>query len=465
MAVTPAASTGTLVIGGGIAGLSAAQRLTDARAPFLLLESERRLGGKIATERVDGFVIEGGPDCFLAAKPGGLVLARSLGIESRLLGTDPARRRTYVKRGGRLHELPEGITGLIPSRLGPLLTTGMLSWRGRLRAGLELVVPRRSVPGEESIAAFVTRRFGREAYDWLVEPLLSGIYAGDGARLSLTSTFPQLVELERARGSLLRAMLRQRRSARPNGPPAGFVTPSGGLVELVAQLGRRLPSDAVRCGEAVTSIGRHRARYEVRTGDGATIVAERVILATPAHAAARVLAGLDPDLARELAAIPFVSTATVSLAYPLRDVPAPLNGYGYVSPRAEGGPIVACTWTSNKFPQRVPPGYALIRFFLGRAGADAVGDDPAQTLQNLARARLFGITAAPELTRVFRWRRSIPQYVLGHAARLGRISALLERHPGLTLAGASYHGVGIPDCVVSGWAAADSALAARGAAA
>ena len=467
--MSSATTTGTLIVGGGIAGLAAAQRLAAAGAPFLLVESERRLGGKIATERVDGFVIEGGPDCFLAAKPAGLALARALGIESRLRGTDPTRRRTYVKRGGRLHELPEGITGLVPSRLRPLLTTGILSWPGRLRAGLELFVPRRSAAEDETIAGFVARRFGREAYDWLVEPLLSGIYAGDGSLLSLAATFPQLAQLERTRGSVLRAMLRPQRSpSSAANPPAGFVTPAGGLVELVAQIGKRLPPRAVRCGQAVMSIARQQGRFDVQLADGTAVRAERVILATPAHAAAHLLRSPDPELASELAGIPFVSTATVSLAYPLADVPEPLDGYGYVSPRAEGGPIVACTWTSNKFPDRVPPGYALIRFFLGRAGAEAVVDQPEHVLQDLARAelaRLFGVTATPALMRVFRWRQSIPQYVVGHGARLQRIAGFLERSPGLMLAGASYHGVGLPDCIASGWMAADSALGRMGVAA
>lgn len=464
-------STGTLIVGGGITGLVAAQRLAAAGAPFLLLEAERRLGGKISTDRVDGFVIEGGPDCFLAAKPGGMALARTLGLESRLRGTDPTRRRTFVKRDGRLHELPEGITGLVPSRLGPLLSTGILSWPGRLRAGLELFMPRRTSVAEETIAGFVRRRFGREAYDWLVEPLLSGIYAGDGSRLSLPATFPQLIELERTRRTLLGAMLHPRRppdQRRAGAAPTGFVTPAGGLVELVAQLGKRLPPAAVQCGQGVTSVTRQRARYHVELADGSVVRAEQLILAIPAHAAARAVASLDADLARELAEIPFVSTATVSLAYRQSDVPKPLDGYGYVSPRAEGGPIVACTWTSNKFPDRVPPGHVLVRFFLGRAGAEEIVDRPEQTLQDLARAelaRLFGVTAAPLLARVFRWRRSMPQYVVGHGARLERIGARLERHSGLTLAGASYHGVGIPDCIVSGWAAADAALKSVGAAA
>lgn len=460
--------TGTIIVGGGITGLAAAERLAAAGAPFLLVEAGTRLGGKIVTERVDGFVIEGGPDCFLAAKPAGVALARAVGLEGRLRGTDPAHRRTYVKRRGRLHELPEGITGLVPSRLTPLLTTRILSPLGRLRAGLEALVSARRSGDEESIAQFVTRRFGRDAYDWLVEPLLSGIYAGDGAELSLVATFPQLVSLERGHGSILRAMSRRQAGAEPGGGPPGFVTPAGGLAELVEAITRRLPAEAVRCGTAISAAERHDAGHRVHLEDGSTIAAGSVLLATPAFASARLVRGLDADLARELQEIPFVSTATVSLAFPSSAVSYPFDGYGYLSPRAEGGPVVACTWTSNKFPDRVPAGGVLIRFFIGRAGHEDVVDGPDGALVDMARAelaQLFGVTAAPAFTRVFRWRNSMPQYVVGHPARLERIARLLASHPGLLLAGASYRGVGIPDCISSGWAAAETVLGAVGAAA
>lgn len=460
-------ATGTLVVGGGITGLAAAHRLAEAGAPYLLVEANPSLGGKIVTEHVDGFVIEGGPDCFLAAKPAGMALVRALGLESRLRGTDPAHRRTYVRRAGRLYPLPEGITGLVPSRVGPLLRTRVLSLSGRLRAGCEALLPGRGAGEDESIARFVTRRFGTEAYDWLVEPLLSGIYAGDGEALSLAATFPQLTKLEREQGSILRAMLR-RRAVEPGGAPVGFVTPAGGLGEIVEALAARLPASAVRCGAAVTGIARRAATYRVTLADGTTIVAERLLLATPAHVSAGLLVPLDEDLARELDAIPFVSTATVSLAFPASAVPTPLDGYGYVSPRAEGGPIVACTWTSNKFPDRVPAGSVLVRFFIGRSGREAAVSASDETLVGLATAelaQLFGVTTPPTLARVFRWHRSMPQYVLGHTARLERIARLAAAHRGLMLAGASYRGVGIPDCIASGWAAAQAALGTIGAAA
>ncbi len=457
------------VVGGGITGLAAALRLSETlgAGEVRLLESENRAGGKITTDRVDGLVIEGGPDCFLAMKPGGMSLCHDLGLDERVRGTNPAYRRTYIQRRGQLHRLPEGLSGLVPSKIGPLLTTGLLSPLGRIRAGLEMFVPR-AIPDDESIADFVSRRFGREAYDWLVEPLLSGIFAGDGRRLSLAATFPQLVQLEREHGSIVRSMMRSRlikRSKRPAGP--GFVTTAGGLAEIVEAAVRRLPPGTVRTGVRVAAMERAGNGYQLTFQGGGALHADRVILATPAYASAAVLRALHPTLADELDAIPYVTSATVSLAYPASSVPRPLDGYGYVSPRAEGGPVVACTWTSNKFPDRVPEGQVLVRYFLGRAGQEEIVAQDDAALLDVARGelrRLSGITAAPSVARVFRWPRGLPQYHIGHRARLDRIEHALVQLPGVALAGAAYRGVGIPDCITQGRAAADRVLGAAKAA-
>jgi oxygen-dependent protoporphyrinogen oxidase len=460
-----------VVIGGGISGLATAARLAERLDPsgVVLLEGEARLGGKIRTEQVDGFVFEGGPDCFLAAKPAGMELCRQLGIADRLVGTNPALRRSYVKRDGRLHPLPDGITGLVPSRLMPLLTTGILSLRGRMRAGFELLVPPARSAAEESVAGFSRRRFGGEAYDWLIEPLLSGIFAGNGEDLSLEATFPQLRQTELRDGSLLKPLLAARvRPRSPSTMPAGFVTLPGGLGELVDALAARLSGSPVLTGAEVRSlrtavVGRG---YRVELQDGRTIEADAVVLATPAHASAAIVETLDRELAGALREIPFVSTATVSLAFERAAVPASLNGYGYVSPRVEGGPLVACTWTSNKFPGRVPADAVLIRFFVGRAGLDRVVYAEDAVLLDLVREELHrvnGITAAPLISSIVRWPKGMPQYTLGHRERLARIGTLAGAHPGLQLVGASYRGVGIPDCIASGWAAADCVSALAGA--
>jgi oxygen-dependent protoporphyrinogen oxidase len=452
-----------VIVGGGITGLAAALRCADAGVSFLLVEAEERWGGKISTARREGFVVEGGPDCMLAAKPAGLAFCRSLGLEHRLRGTNPAFRRTFVQRRGRLHELPEGLTGLVPSRIAPLLKTRILSPRGRLRAGLEVAIPARKGTTEESIARFVTRRFGREAYDWLVEPLLSGIYAGDGEQLSLAATFPQLAELERSHGSVVRSMLRRRFQRNAGPAPMGFVTPAGGLAELVDAVVQRLPVESMRRGVTVEAVTVHDDGYQIRLAGGECLTSQAVILATPAFASAKLLGVLDPALARELEAVPFVSTATVSLAFRSSAIPTQgrLDGYGYVSPRAEGSPVVACTWTSNKFPERVPADGVLIRFFIGREGQEEVVTRPDDALVGLARTeltRLFGISAEPLFTQVFRWPRGMPQYVIGHTDRVHRITRRAQRHPGLHLAGASYDGVGIPDCIASGQRAAHATI-------
>jgi oxygen-dependent protoporphyrinogen oxidase len=450
------------IIGGGITGLAAALRLHEAGVPFLLLEAESRLGGKILTERVGGFIVEGGPDCFLASKPDGVALARHLDLDSRLCGTDPAHRGTYVRRNGRLHRLPEGLTGLVPTRVGPLLSTGTLTPLGRLRATLEPFIPARAPNDEETIARFARRRFGREAYDWLIEPLLSGIYAGDGEQLSLAATFPLLAELERREGSVLRAMARRRPTR------AGFVTLLRGLAEMVDALARRLPGEQLRLGSAVVALESRGSACRVELAHGPAVAADRVILAVPAPVAARLVDPVDRALGDELRGIPFVSTATVSLGYAPGSLRQPLPGYGFLSPRASGGAIVAGTWTSNKFPGRAPTGATLVRFFIGRAGAESILEQPDDVLVDLARAemsRIAGVSATPALARVFRWPQSMPQYVVGHRARLDRIAELVARHPGLSLAGASYSGVGIPDCIASGWSAAEDAIEQIGAAA
>ena len=464
-----------VVVGGGIAGLAAAHRLTrlSPRVSVTLVEGSERLGGKIVTERVDGFVIEGGPDSFLSAKPRGVGLCRELGLEETLQGTTPRRRRAFVLRGSRLHDLPEGLTGLVPTRLGPMLRSPLVSPLGKARMALDYALPPRRGDDDEALGAFVRRRLGREVYDRLVEPLMAGIYAGDGERLSLAATFPQLRRGEREHGGLIRGVLAAKRAATTAGsaPPGrpGFLTPRGGLGELVDGLVARLRTGGVRIllGAPVASVGLTRPggndRFTVELADGRALAADAVVVAAPAFAAAGMLAALDAPLAAELAAIPHASSAIVSLAFPREDIPHPLDGYGYVIPRVEGRPALACTWTSSKWGHRAPEGQVLMRVFLGRFGREeALGgtDDDLVTLARDELRNVLGIEAAPLLCRVHRWRYGMPQYVLGHPARLAAIERRLKALPGLALAGNAYRGVGIPDCIASGEAAAEVAHAA-----
>ncbi len=474
--------TRLIIIGGGIAGLAAAYfALTRAQNPpdeVIVLEKDDRWGGKITTERADGFVIEGGPDTFIALKPWGMALARELGIADRLHGSNPKQKNTYILRKGRLHPLPGGLTMMIPTDFGGMLRTGLISWPGKLRMGLDFLLPPAKSPGEESLGRFVSRRLGREAYEALIEPLMSGIYAGDGDLLSLQATFPYLRDLEVKHGGLVRGALaakreRMKRNGAAPGSRSMFVTPQTGLAELVeALVGRlrelgaklRLGAEVRRLemrddrrqtiDDEVTPSTVHRpSSYQVILSNGEAISTDHLILATPAYAAARIMRPHDAELAALLDAIPYASTATISLAYPLAAVPRPLDGYGYVIPRREGRRALACTWTSTKFPHRAPEGMALLRVFVGRAGQEAAIDWTEDGLLDIAREELrltLGVTAAPILHRVFIWPRAMPQYNVGHPARVQRIMAGLERWPGLALAGAAYHGIGIPDCIHSG---------------
>jgi oxygen-dependent protoporphyrinogen oxidase len=465
-----------LIIGGGIAGLAAAHSLQkQAREAgqaihATVLEASNQWGGKISTERVGGYVIEGGPDTFLATKPWGVALCRELGLGERLHGTNPQQKSTYVLRRDRLHPLPDGLTMMIPTQVGPMVRTNLLSWPQKARMGLDFVLPPRPRNGDESLGEFVSRRLGRAAYENLIEPLMSGIYAGDGDRLSLGATFPYLRDLELEYGGLAKGALAMRkkmalsRSSAP-GSRSAFLTPTTGLMEIVEALVDRLSAGGadLRLSSPVRRLTRADGLYQAHLADGSTLAAEGVILAAPAYDAGDLIQELDPSLAADLLAIPYTSTATISLAYSQDDLPRPLDGYGYVIPRREGRRALACTWTSTKFPHRAPQGYALVRVFVGRAGHEDQMPWDEPSLLALAQEELaltLGITAEPALSRVFRWERAMPQYNLGHPARLERIEAALKDWPGLALAGNGYRGIGIPDCIRSGELAASRVMEA-----
>ena len=471
-----------VIIGGGIAGLSAAyyaSKQTEDKSLITLLEGADYWGGKLVTERVpygEGqFVIEGGPDTFVVTKPWGVELCKELGIAERLRGTNPETKKTYILKNKKLHELPGALTMMIPTEFGPMISTGLLSWPAKARMGLDFVLPAARANGDETLGAFVTRRLGRAAYENLIEPLMSGIFAGDGDQLSLHSTFPYLRDLELEHGGLVRGALALRRErmrkARLNGgsptPTPGsrsiFLTPLTGLVEIIESLLQYLEHSGVklRLRTTVKEVNRTSDGYAVLLSSGEIIPADGIVLATPSYITADLVKNLAPDLASELRPIENVSTATVTLAFRESDLPRPLDGYGYVIPRREGRKALACTWTSTKFPHRAPEGYALLRVFIGRAGQDdEIAWDDAGLL-GIAREELsltLGINADPLLTRIYRWEKAMPQYNLGHPERLQRIERLITTYPGLALAGNAYQGIGIPDCIHSGEMAAEKIL-------
>jgi protoporphyrinogen/coproporphyrinogen III oxidase len=464
-----------VIVGGGISGLAAAEHLTrqEPRPRVTLLEASARLGGHIRTERRDGFVMEAGPDVLLAAKPAAIELARRVGIGDRLIGTSPRARGSYIWTRHGLVRMPEGMTGLVPSRARPFITTSLLTPADKVRVGIEYFIPPRRDEADESVESFVVRRLGKGMYERFAEPLLSGISAGDGSRLSMATMFPQLRALEREHGGLVRGMLASRRAApqRSNGgtPASAFLSFPGGLAELVDAVTRTIEARSrtggiteLRTSAAVRSIARNIAGdgFALELFTGETIVADAVLIAAPAFAASRLLEGIGPALSQRLAEIEYESTVTVSLAFGSARVPRALDATGYVVPRDLGRPVLACTWASAKFEHRAPQGYSLFRVFLGGAKRripEHASDEDLRELATREMHDVMGIRSTPVLCRVDRFDRAMPQYHVGHLDRVATIQSLAAGIPGLYLAGAAYGGVGIPDCVSSGERAAAAA--------
>jgi oxygen-dependent protoporphyrinogen oxidase len=354
--------------------------------------------------------------------------------------------------------LPEGLSGLIPTNLDALADTPLISAAGQARLAQEFDLPPKPPGEDESVAAFAHRRLGRELFDQLVEPLLAGIYAGDASQLSLAATFPQLRQLELEYGSLLHGLQQQPRPPAEN-PYPPFVTLPDGANELVRTLVAHLEGVQIMTGTAVAAVSPAGPGYQVTLAGGHHLPADALILTIPAFASARLLADLEPVVAENLAAIPYVSTATISLAYTSSDLHRPLDGYGYVIPAVEDSDVLACTWSSSKWPDRAPAGYSLLRVYLGRYGRGDVLAESDNTLVAMAVEELkqtLLLTAAPHFARLYRWPQAMPQYTLGHLERLAQIEAALAERPGLYLAGAAYRGIGIPDCIASGEAAAEA---------
>jgi len=464
-----------VVVGGGVTALAAAHRAVElARERRVdldvrVVEARRRLGGTIATERADGFLVEAGPDSFLSEKPWALALCRRLGVEDRLVRTDDRFRKVFVWFRGRLHPLPDGFQLLAPTRLAPFATSSLFSWRGKARMALDLVLPRGggALGGgdDESLGAFVRRRLGAEALERVAQPLVAGIYTADPEELSVAATMPRFVEVERRHRSVILGLRRGLALAPLSGTSGArwslFVTFADGMQTLVSTLADRLPDSAIVLGQRVAALEREGTRWRVTTADGVRFDADRVILAAEAHVSARLLRYVDPALAMLLGEIEYAGAATVSLGYRRADVPHPLDGFGFVVPRSEGKALLAATFSSVKYPGRAPAGHALIRCFMGGAlDAETLREDD-EGLVARARRELgaaLGVTAEPVLVRASRWPASMPQYRVGHLARVEAIERCAAALPSLHLAGAAYRGVGIADCVRSGEAAAEAAF-------
>ena len=472
------------IIGGGIAGLSTAFFLQEKlqeqalSADILLMESEGRLGGKIISERVGDFMIEGGPDSFLSQKPWGLTLCRKLGLFDRIVQTNPRDKAIYILSQGKLQKFPEGMNLMIPGKVAPFLLTPLVSSFGKARMGLDLLIPRKKeAPAEsemtgcvgpveeESIGAFVRRRLVEEAVETFAGPILATIYAGDVEKLSLQATFPQFSAMEEKFGSLIwggwmrrwDTHLTKRTAKKEQACFSLFISLKDGLSTLINALRDQLSAVELQTGQSVLSVSPKENQYEIVLANQKLLV-DAVVITTDAMIAAQFIKPWDANLSLHLSSIPYVSTATVSLGFRRKDVAHLLNGFGYVIPRAERKIILAVTWSSTKFEGRAHTEDVLIRSFVGGAHQEEAVDLSNTELVDAVLKELrpvLGISGEPTLSRVYKWRKANPQYNVGHLSKIAEIEKELAKRPGLFLAGAAYRGVGIPDCIQQGWETAE----------
>ena len=416
---------------------------------------------------MEGCTIEAGPDSFLSAKPAALELLAGLGLADQAIGSNDQLRVTYVRKGGRLVPLPDGLMMMVPTRILPLLGTPLVGLGTKLRMGLELLRTPRPPAGDRSVAQFIEEHYGREAVDYLAEPLLSGVYGGDPSELSVSSVLPRFVELANRYGSLTRGVLAERaRAARARShqpPPPLFRTLRGGLGQMVDALAAAIRGTAEVRQARAEAVERAGAGFRIRLAGG-WLEADSLVMACEAHSAAALLGGVDPRLAELLGTVPYTSSMTVALGYDARDFARLPRGFGFLVPRKERRRLVACTWVGTKFSYRVPADKVVARCFLGGRGDAAVLDESDEAVVAMVTDELREIaqvTAPARFSRVFRWPRSMAQYTVGHPARLREMEARAASVAGLYLAGNAYQGIGIPDCIRMGRAAAEKILAAR----
>jgi len=463
------------IIGGGIAGLSAAYALEEKRRSgvpldYLLFESAPRLGGVLVTDHVEGCLVEAGPDSFITEKPWAADLCRKIGLGSDLIGSNDADRKTYIvlRKNGRdkLVVMPDGLMFMVPTRILPTVFSPLFSLRTKMRMAAEWFQPPHKASEDETVAQMVERHYGSEMVDLLADPLLSGVYGGEAADLSVRAVLPRFADMEARYGSLGRAMLAARRKMPPKSAarPPLFTSLRNGMQQMVDALIARLDPKSLRTSSNVTSVSLQENGWIVSAGSQSHHF-DRVIIAAPAHCASAILRSANDELARELAAIHYSSSVTVTLGYDesvRRSLPP---GFGFLVPRSSGHRMLAATFVHNKFPHRAPDNRALVRCFLGGARDEAILDSSDDQILAIVRDELVAIIslrAEPLFTRVYKWRAAMAQYSVGHLDRLQRIKSLLDDFPGLALAGNGFTGIGVPDCVRTGAEAAAKVLAGAG---
>ncbi len=461
------------VVGGGISGLAAAHRLLelDASLEVVLFEAQSRVGGAIETFHEGPFLLEGGADNFITDVPWAIDLCRRLGIEDQLLRTNDQFRKAAVVRKGQLYQIPEGFLIMAPSKIWPVLTTPILSPWGKLRLAAEYFIPKRSNPDEdESLASFAVRRFGRETFERLIQPLVSGIYTADAEKLSLKATLRRFLDMEAEHGSLIRAS-RARNAAKPAADRSSsgsrysmFVALKGGMSTLNTALADRLPPGSIRLNtpvERITKLADDRWSLSVVGDHPREQTVDAVVIATPAFVAAEQLTETSSELSSLLARIPYAGAAVIALGVRRDQIEHPLDGFGFVVPLAEKRRILSASFSSIKYDGRAPEDHVVVRAFIGGACQPEYLDRSDEELVTIAREELgalIGLHGEPVVSRVHRYHRAMPQYHLGHLAIVDAIDAQVEQLPGLALAGNAYRGVGIPHCVHSGELAAEHIL-------
>lgn len=478
-----------IIIGGGVAGLGAAYKVSRAAAEghdveYVLVEKDPRLGGKIASETVPDewggangaqFMIDGGPDCFLTSKPAVHRVAKLAGFFDDELPSDESRKKTLILSRGKLYEMPDGVMMFAPTKFVPFATTGLFSWPGKIRMGMDLFVPKKRVPegelNDETLEDFIVRRMGRECLDRLAEPLVGGVHASDPRQMSLAATFPNLLEMEQKHGSMLKGFLAMRKMVedmkkkyppKPGDKPKTFFTSfTGGMQELTDGMADAAGRAGMRTGSAVSEIVRSDAGWSVRLEDGTSVDGDALIVATESWAAEPLMRSVDTRIADALADIPASSSATVSMGFRAEEIGIDMNAFGVLCPQVENRSLMAATYSSTKWPGRAPEGKVLMRGFVGGPRNQAIMDKSDQELFEIVlreMREILGVKGEPLFYRVYRWTLGMPQYTMGHLARVESIESRSAEVPGLALAGGSFRGVGIPNCIESGERAVSKVL-------
>ena len=458
------------IIGSGVSACACGVALREKGIDFTIFEKEALPGGKLLTEHLDGFLVEGGPDSFLPEKYWTIDLVKKVGLEDELLCTNDEFKGTYICSGGRLHRLPEGVMLMVPTMIMPLLKSSLISWPGKLRMGLEFFLPPKKDETDESLAQFVTRRLGRECLEKIAEPLVAGIHTSNPDNMSILAIFPRFVDMEKKYGSLIKGMLAALKKVPPADPTKKkmtyFMSLKGGMQQLtdtcIALIGKERIRTATRIDKVVKAGNGYRLLVNGGNGQGELFgeraeLFDEIVLTTPAYVTTELVSDMDTELSQRLSAMDWSSTATISIAFKKHDINVELPGFGFIVPKVENRRINATSWSSIKWSFRAPDDHLLLRSFVGGGHhEELVFEDDAKLvsivldeLRNIA-----GIDAKPVFSKVYRWAKGMPKYTVGHLERLAKIDELTERHQGLHLIGCSYRGIGIGDCVKSGFDAA-----------